>query len=78
VSFRLPAAAGASGAVLRVNGRTANRVRVAGRTAIARVGAGALRSLSVVAPAAGKAGGSVRVTLRGRGRQLGTLQIPIR
>ena len=78
VSFRLPAGVSASGVLVRVNGRPVSGVRVAGRTAVASVGAGALTSLSVVAPAAGKAGGALRVTLRGRGKKLGTLAIPIR
>jgi hypothetical protein len=78
LSFRLSAGVVAGGAVVRVNGRPVGGLKVTGRTVVAAVNARVLRSLSLAAPVAGNARGGVRVTLRGRGRQLGTLQVPIR
>ena len=73
-SFRLPAAA--SAAAVRVNGAPAE-VTVAGRNVVARVRAGKLRRLSVVASVPGERGAALTVTLRGRGGRLGTLAIPL-
>ncbi len=74
VVLRLPVAA--TSAIARLNGRRA-KVRVARRTLVVRLGKRRLRSLSVAArlkstPASGRA---VRVTVRGKTRALGTLQL---
>jgi hypothetical protein len=76
VVLRLPTAARA--ATARLNGRRA-KLRAARRTVVVRLGKRRLRSLTVAArlkssPASGR---TVRVTLRGRTKALGTLRLPI-
>ncbi|MEA2402305.1 MAG: hypothetical protein QOK00_2708 [Thermoleophilaceae bacterium] len=78
VTFRLPAGARLGSAVtVLVNGSPAGHVS-AGRNVVASVPAGRLRTLSLAADVAGRHSGSLTVTLRGRGRKLGTLETAIR
>jgi hypothetical protein len=81
VRIGLPPGIRASAASLLANGQRVAGVRVlAGRRALAaRLGVGALRSLTLAATTAGATGGgALRISLRGRGGTLGALSLPLR
>ena len=60
-----------------MNGAPAGHVTVSGRKLVARVRARRLRTISLDASVGGKSSGTLTVTLRARGRKLGTLAVSL-